>query len=501
MFKKIAIALVILIVAAAAAIAGYGVYYYNKYVDIETIYPGVYIQGMDVGGMTLEEAQKKIDAYSEEVGRNTVTLQVGERECRFSLAEVGLHCTSPDTATKAYCMGRSGNIFDRILDVHKLESSKVDFPLTYAVDENQVRIGVTALSKQFLATKKNATIKRKKGKFIVTDEVVGIDIDADKNADKLIALLSAEDWVPQTVVFPMDYKEDKPEHTKAELSTIKDVLGTFTTSYAGSPEGRCANLQNGASLINGTVLYPGDEMSVYKTVSPFNKENGYHLAGSYENGSTIQTYGGGICQVSTTLYNAVLRAELKIVERKNHSMTVHYVELSEDAAIAGTEKDFKFKNTLDTPIYILGKTDGENIKFTIYGKEYRDKDRSIEFVSKTKAEIPPKVEEIKDDTLKKGKKVVEKQGKTGYKAELWKVIHQKGKEDEWVQINSSYYLSTTTVIRVGTKEEKKEKKENVTNDGTAAPGSNSSPDTSGSGSSPAASGGEGQESFSDDGPN
>jgi len=488
MFKKIAIALVILILAGAAAVAGYGGYYYNKYVDIETIYPGVFIQGMDVGGMTLEEAQKKIDEYSKEMGKNTVTLQVGERDCRFSLAEVGFHCTSSDAATKAYCMGRSGNIFDRILDVHQLESSKVDFPLTFAVDENQVRLGVAALSKQFLATKKNATIKRKKGKFVVTDEVVGIDIDADKNADKLIALLSAPDWVPQSVVYPMDYKEDKPEHTKAELSTIKDVLGTFTTSYAGSPEGRCANVENGAALINGTVLYPGDEMSVYETVSPFTKENGYHLAGSYENGSTIQTYGGGICQVSTTLYNAVLRAELKIVERQNHSMTVHYVKLSEDAAIAGTQKDFKFKNNLDTPIYILGKTEGTDIKFTIYGKEYRDKDRSIEFVSKTKAEIPPKVEEIKDDTLKKGKKVVEKQGKTGYKAELWKVIHQKGKEDESVKINSSYYLSTTTVIRVGTKEEKKEKKEKPTDDGAAAPGSDSKPGDDGGG---------GQESFSE----
>ena len=488
MFKKIAIALVILILAGAAAVAGYGGYYYNKYVDIETIYPGVFIQGMDVGGMTLEEAQKKIDEYSKEMGKNTVTLQVGERDCRFSLAEVGLHCTSSDAATKAYCMGRSGNIFDRILDVHQLESSKVDFPLTFAVDENQVRLGVAALSKQFLATKKNATIKRKKGKFVVTDEVVGIDIDADKNADKLIALLSAPDWVPQSVVYPMDYKEDKPEHTKAELSTIKDVLGTFTTSYAGSPEGRCANVENGAALINGTVLYPGDEMSVYETVSPFTKENGYHLAGSYENGSTIQTYGGGICQVSTTLYNAVLRAELKIVERQNHSMTVHYVKLSEDAAIAGTQKDFKFKNNLDTPIYILGKTEGTDIKFTIYGKEYRDKDWSIEFVSKTKAEIPPKVEEIKDDTLKKGKKVVEKQGKTGYKAELWKVIHQKGKEDESVKINSSYYLSTTTVIRVGTKEEKKEKKEKPTDDGAAAPGSDSKPGDDGGG---------GQESFSE----
>ena len=455
MFKKIAIAIVLILLAACAGIAGYIGYYYNKYVDIETIYPGVYIGGMDVSGMSLAEAQKKVDAYSAEAGKNTITLQVGEKECSFSLADVGLHCTSPNAATEAYRMGRSGNIFKRILDVHKLESSKVDFPLNYSVDANQVRVGVRALARQFLAKKKNATIKRKKGKFRFTDEVVGIDIDFDQNADKLIALLSDPEWVPQSIAFPMDYKEDKPEHTRAELEQIKDVLGTFTTSYAGSPEGRCANVENGASLINGTVLYPGDGFSVYKAVSPFTKENGYQLAGSYENGSTIQTYGGGICQVSTTLYNAVIRAELEIVERHNHSMTVHYVELSEDAAIAGTQKDFKFKNSLDTPIYLFGKAEDGQIKFTIYGKEYRDKDRSIEFVSKTTSVISPKEEIIKDDTLKKGKKVVEKQGKTGYRAELWKVIHQKGKDDESVKFNSSYYISTPTVIRLGTKEEKK----------------------------------------------
>lgn len=108
-----------------------------------------------------------------------------------------------------------------------------------------------------------------------------------------------------------------------------------------------ANVENGASLINGTLLYPGDSFSVYSKVAPFTADNGYHLAGSYSNGQTVQTYGGGICQVSTTLYNAVLRAELNVTERSNHSMTVHYVPLSADAAISGTDKDLKFTNNLD----------------------------------------------------------------------------------------------------------------------------------------------------------
>lgn len=95
---------------------------------------------------------------------------------------------------------------------------------------------------------------------------------------------------------------------------------------------------------------------MYETVAPFTAENGYAMAGSYLNGEVVDSMGGGICQVSTTLYNAVLRAELEVVERSPHSMTVHYVELSEDAAIAGTYKDFKFKNSTDYPIYIEGYT-------------------------------------------------------------------------------------------------------------------------------------------------
>ena len=132
----------------------------------------------------------------------------------------------------------------------------------------------------------------------------------------------------------LDVVKQKAKYTSKDMAQIKDVLGTYTTEYGGSPYGRKVNVANGASKINGSMVYPGETLSVYNTVSPFTKENGYALAGSYENGQTVQTYGGGICQVSTTLYNAVIRAELKIVERFPHSMTVHYVPRSADAAIA-----------------------------------------------------------------------------------------------------------------------------------------------------------------------
>ena len=101
-------------------------------------------------------------------------------------------------------------------------------------------------------------------------------------------------------------------------------------------------MANGTNLVNGTLVYPGESFSMYETVSPFTEENGYFLAGSYLNGQVVESFGGGICQVSSTLYNAVLRAELQVDERYNHSMIVGYVKASMDAAISEGNKDLIF---------------------------------------------------------------------------------------------------------------------------------------------------------------
>ena len=394
----------LLLILAGGGAAFY--YYYSKYINIDAIYPGMTIQGMSVGGMTQEEAKAKVQEYIDRVSQETVTLQVKKKESTFALSDIGLKCTNMDVVEKAYDFGKTGNVFKRVIEVRKLEKEGMDFPLTFSVDKAETRKVVKKKAKKFLAKKKDATITRKDGKFVITKQVDGVDIDFEANADKLTEVFSKKDWDHKSVVFPMDYTLDKAKHTKKELSAIKDVLGTFTTSYAGSASGRCANVENGASLINGTLLYPGDSFSVYSKVAPFTADNGYHLEGSYSNGQTVQTYGGGICQVSTTLYNAVLRAELNVTERSNHSMTVHYVPLSADAAISGTDKDLKFTNNLDHPVYIQGVAGGSSITFTIYGKEYRASNRKVEYVSETVSTRGPSEKVIKDNTMEEGKRVV-----------------------------------------------------------------------------------------------
>lgn len=457
MRKRLGIAVLIIVLALLAGCGGYFYYYYTKYINIDAIYPGVSIEGIAVGNMTQEEAGKKVQEYIDQVSEETVTLQVKKKTKTIPLSRLGLSCTNMSVVKQAYDLGKTGNVFKRVLQVRKLQKEGQDLKLHFAVDKGKTRRQVKKKAKSFLVQKKNAAITRKDGKFVIKKQTDGIDIDFEANADKLAELINKKDWDQKSIVFPMDYTVDKAEHTKKELKAIKDVLGTCTTSYAGSSWGRCENVENGASLINGTVLYPGESFSVYKAVAPFTKDNGYQLAGSYLNGKTVQTYGGGICQVSTTLYNAVLRAELTVTERSNHSMTVHYVKLSMDAAISGTEKDMKFTNNLDYPVYIEGKAGGNSITFTIYGKEYRKKNRKVEYVSETTSVRNPSEKVIKDSSMTEGKRVVESYGHTGYTAKLWKVVYIDGKETKRTQVNSSSYMSTPTVVRVGTKKKQSKK--------------------------------------------
>ena len=185
-------------------------------------------------------------------------------------------------------------------------------------------------------------------------------------------------------------------------------------------------------------------------MTPFTPENGYELAGSYEENQVVSSYGGGICQVSTTLYNAVLKAELEVTARSNHTMVVNYVDLSRDAAIAEGNMDMCFVNTKEDPVYIIGYCYGGCITFTIYGHETRPANRTLELVSVTTGTTEPSGSKLIADTEQAVGYVNQTQSPhTGYSAELWKYIYIDGELTDTVQINSSYYNAVGTIYDVG----------------------------------------------------
>ena len=355
----------------------------------ETILKGVSIDKLDVSGMTREEALAALESYEKNLGGQSIKLGIGDNVIEAKLSDLGVTFDNEDLVDEAIGVGHAGNIVKRYKDQKDLQHSGKTFPLSWQTNEDTVRTYVENNCTKYDKKAQNASLTRENGAFNFVAGTEGLELNVD-SAVRTISDYLENSWTSDnTEVLNLETQVTEPEGSAEELANIKDLLGSFTTSFSTSGSNRCKNVSSGASHINGTVLYPGEEFSAYETVSPFTEANGYAMAGSYLNGEVVDSMGGGICQVSTTLYNAVLRAELNVTERSPHSMTVHYVDLSEDAAIAGTYKDFKFVNSTEYPIYIEGYTTSDKkITFNIYGKETRDKNRTISFESQMVSETP-----------------------------------------------------------------------------------------------------------------
>lgn len=415
----------------------------------KTVNRGVYLNGMDIGGMTVDEVYAAVDGKLAELGGTGVTVTVADTELHTTLGELGLKWNNPEILDEILQLGTSGNIVQRYKDQKDLEYNKKEYAMTFALDPDAAESYAKACE-AYNTEPVDAVI-------YTTDELTpgvdggtdGISVRVDEAAQALLS--AAESWTGEgslSVDLPVDRTE--PDVTYDELAVITDVLGTATTDYSSSAYGRAINVENGCRKISGTLLQPGEYFSVTAAVTPFTPENGYELAGSYEENQVVSSYGGGICQVSTTLYNAVLKAELEVTARSNHTMVVNYVDLSRDAAIAEGNMDMCFVNTKEDPVYIIGYCYGGCITFTIYGHETRPANRTLELVSVTTGTTEPSGSKLIADTEQAVGYVNQTQSPhTGYSAELWKYIYIDGELTDTVQINSSYYNAVGTIYDVG----------------------------------------------------
>ncbi len=440
-------AVLFLIVAAVMGVNAH----MSEVTSQKEFFNGIQVEGVELGGLSKEEAKVKVDAHAAELTKAEVELIVMDKTEIVTLEELGVTCDSQKALDDAYALGRDGSTFQNYLDVKNLEKEPADFDLEFSVDKEAVQAALKAKTESYEDKMQNASLKRQNGAFVITDHKDGVVFNYEESAQLIVDKIT-NDWADrENFQIEMVTQIEKAQYTREMMEKVTDKLGSFSTNYSSSASGRKKNVKAGASFINGSVVYPGETFSVHDVVTPFTYDRGYAMAGSYLNGETVESMGGGICQVSTTLYNAVLRAELEIVERHEHSMTVGYVQLSADAAIAGTYKDLKFKNNTQTPIYIEGVANGANLTFTIWGDETRPSNRTISFVNEVLSSKAPGETEEKDPTLPEGTRKVISKGHTGYKTKLWKIVKVDGKQTDKILVNSSNYMSSNTKVAVGTK--------------------------------------------------
>lgn len=415
----------------------------------ETISQDVYIGDMNLSGLTYAQASEMVEERVEQMRSDTITVQVGEDSINVTASELGLQWENKNVVKEAAALGNSGNLIKRYKDQKDLQQEPQVLSLIFSANENLVRSFIQEKCMQFEQEPQDASISADgAGGFDLTPGQTGQRINVEESVKAVQDYLAGQ-WTGGDGTVALSVELEEPKGNTEDLETIQDMLGTYTTPY-GSSAGRNINVERGAELINDHVVWPGETFSVCDHLVPFTAENGYELAPEYSMGRVVQGYGGGICQVSTTLYNAVLLAELEVVERHNHTMTVSYVPASMDAAIAEGAMDMVFRNNLDTPILISGYAYGGELTFTIWGKETRPADRYVSYysniISQTTAEGVA-LYAAPDQPVGYLNQVQSPMG--GMVAECWKSVTYNGETTD-ERVNSSSYEATPASYEVGT---------------------------------------------------
>lgn len=414
------------------------------------ILDGIYVEDIDLSGMTKEEAGAAVDAFVEELKQRVVTFgAVDEHYVAVTTGDLGLTWVNTEIIEEAVGLGKEGNIVQRYKAIQDLKHGNKIYELQLTFDKDAIRAIMEEQCAEYDIPAVNASLVRNNGGFTVTEGTTGLSVNIEESLNDTYNYLT-QSWDYKDASIDLVIDVTQPKGNKEELLKVKDVLGTYTTSFATSGSARCKNIENACGLINGTTLYPGEEFSTLDIITPFTEANGYYPAGSYLNGMVVESLGGGICQVSTTLYNAVLLSELEVTERSNHSMIISYVQPSMDAAIAESSgKNFKFINNLDYPIYIEGYTQNKKITFAIYGVETRAAGHKVRYESETLTTTYPDSEKIIQDSSHSVGYIDIQSAHIGYTAQLWKIVEEDGVEVSREVINKSTYKVSPKTATVG----------------------------------------------------
>ena len=344
-------------------------------------------------------------------------------------------------------------IINEIRDINN-KYSLIEIPTETVKPEN---IDLEKIRNEIYKEPQDAYISTNKetGKTEVHTHVDGVDFAISmEEAEAIIAEDKEEYTIPLKITVPEKTLEDLGEEA------FPDKIATYTTRYDPTNKNRSNNIAISTQKINGTIIMPGETFSYNQTVGERTIAAGYKEAGAYAGGRVVQDVGGGICQTSSTLYNAALLANLEIVERRNHQFLTSYVDEGRDATVAWGSIDFKFKNTRSYPIKIVATAKNGVCTMSIYGIK-EDTEYEVIIQSNVLSYISYTTKYEDDASLAEGKEVVEQSGYTGCTSEAYRILKQNGEVVSKTLLSKDTYDRMTRIIRRGTKKEEKEEKENT----------------------------------------
>ncbi|MDY3751494.1 VanW family protein [Christensenella minuta] len=388
--KKVILIVIIAAVAAAAVLT----YFFlgqsrglagddlRQIMDNGTFYEGVSIEGVDLSGKTIDEARPEIETKVDEALKDvSIDYKVNEDTYTLTSAELGAKADVDEALRTAMLYGREGTFAQRSQAIETARMQGVEIEMPFSYDQATILASIQANDEKINIPAQNASVvinKQVDEDKLFTDagidykeSVTGLEVNGQELADAVYAQLEQNNFEPVTA----NAQVTQPELTIDQIKDEYAVIGDFSTKYASSAFGRRYNIWKMADIINGVEILPGETWSINEEAGPRTYSRGWKGAPGISDGEYKEEAGGGICQVSSTLYGAVLRGEVEVVDRSHHSWPLDYVPGGLDATISTGAPDFVIKNNYDVPIYIIAKCDGEGaktIQVQIYGPKFAD---------------------------------------------------------------------------------------------------------------------------------
>ena len=373
----------------------------------DKICKNTYINDTNIGELTKEQASEKLkNIYNED----NIEFKYNDKKFIVLAKEIDFYYDIDNTVEQAYGLNRKGSFIDNLkITINSLRGYKNTLKLSINYNKDKLKSYIEGLSKDINVSMKNASIKIENSNIKIQKDEEGVNLQVDESLNNAINELEKGNTLINLVV-----EKIQPDVKEESLEKVDTMLGTYSTKFDSSVSGRSHNVALAAKSTSDVLLMPGESFSYNKHTGSRTTSNGYKNAPVIVQGVVQEGVGGGVCQVSSTLYNAVLYAGLEIESIKNHSIPSSYVPKGRDATVSDGAIDFIFKNNLKYPVYIKNSVYGNTLTCTIYGSN-EDKQK-IEILTNTDSVSEAPIKKVDDPTLPKGE---EKQLEAGRKDILY----------------------------------------------------------------------------------
>jgi len=380
----------------------------------------IMISGVDVSGMTLAEARQQLKQMEQEKLDNIdIQFICDDRSATMKAGDLSLVSNMEETLQQAAHLKRYNGI--------GRDSRELD--IQWKLTKGQSAILALEAASFFNMDPENAQVtlnKTKSDLFVYEADQQGISIDIVA----LSQMLNEQMLQLDHVILQIPYERIAAEYTLEKAKEEHQLVSTFTTSFQKSPynaKGRVFNIKKAAGLLDGVVVEVGEELNVNQILGDRNKENGWDQAPGIRDGKYETEYGGGVCQVSTTLFNAAMLADLEITERHPHSWPVGYIDIGRDATISTGGPNLRIHNSSGALLTVVTHVDEKQSTLTVslYGRPLAD-GKTIKIQSEQTETLPKlETEYVVDHTLKAGTRVVDREGRAGKKSVTYKFYYDQ----------------------------------------------------------------------------